>query len=136
MPDFKDWEHQYVYLMKRYFEVSLDFLISTQGHIPSSKKIVDKLVFDPSENDEKDGRIEKIEMIYNLINSKGFLTDRQRQVASLYLGWNDNVFVGSKRVSDIARILGIAQPVAFNHLKFVIKKIKKHIKKLEDGKNP
>ena len=123
-----DWENQTVYLLKKFFEVSLESLLK-EGQ---DKGIADGKIAQYLEKDEEEIAAKKEEQlkyvleIYVLLKDKDFFTERQRQVLSLLFGWSGNRYVGHKSISDIAKILGIAQSVAFNHHRLAIKKLKKH----------
>ena len=136
----KDWENHYAYLTKKYVEISLDALLEQQAdngagknsHLTNSRflKEFEKDSEELLEDQEKLAEKHKlISEIYSLLSDEKFFTDRQRQVLGLLFGWNQNTYVGPKTVSDIAKVLQIAQPVAFNHLRLAVRKLKKHFNK-------
>lgn len=127
------WSDQYEYLTKRFHELSLDQILETSGDSmhrlkePLLKKMRSEDYLATLEEDERRDRIRaRVQGIYDLLRDREFFTERQREVLSLLFGWNGSQFVGPKTISDIAKLLGIAQPVAFNHLRLAIKKLKKH----------
>lgn len=133
MEAIRDWENHFQYLQKKYHELSLDQLLESQGdsvhHL--KKSLTQKLSCDDKlaqlDEEERRERVhQRVQQIYDLLRDREFFTDRQRQVLSLLFGWNGNSYVGPKTISDIAKLLGVAQPVAYNHLRLSVKKLKKH----------
>ena len=133
------WEDQFAYLAKRFFETSLDGLLERQHEYGAGKdnevfcsRFLTEIVPDSEEallgQEQIEKKMELISEIYSLLSDREFFTERQKEVLSLLFGWDEGNYVGPKTVSDIAKILGIAQPVAFNHLRLAIRKLKKHFK--------
>lgn len=127
-----NWESERAYLTKKFHELSLDQLLEASGKsmIRLKSPLLRRMTVDSEEEfveGERQQELQKrIQDIYSLLRDRKFFTDRQRQVLSLLFGWNGNTFVGPKSVSDIAKVIGVAQPVAFNHLRLAIRKLKKH----------
>ena len=124
----EDWENSKQYLVKKYFETSLDALCENdESHglfnINNRSDGTDVTVEDAA----ADSR-ELLLKIYELIETPGFFTNRQRQVISLTLGWHNKRYIGPKNISEISKILGIVQPVSFNHMRLIVRKLKKHFK--------
>ncbi|NCU27494.1 sigma-70 family RNA polymerase sigma factor [Candidatus Nomurabacteria bacterium] len=128
MGTFRDYENGAAYLIKKYFECSLDAITennSTGGILGISSLIeIDPATAEDQEARQRAG--ERIEQVYKLLSDPEFFIDRQKQVLSLSLGWIDGKYVGCKNVSEISRILGLSQPVVFNHYKLIVKKLQKH----------
>lgn len=125
---FKDFENSSQYIIKKYFETSLDALIenSNFGGIQGISSMTED-TSDPMEAIEHRKMIEeRIEKIHFLLSEPKFFTDRQKQVLGLSLGWADGKYVGCKNVSEISRILGISQPVVFNHSRLITTKLQKY----------
>ena len=131
-----DWENQREYIIKKYFECSLDQLCA--GNIGNGIFDIDALTekhIDESleEAERQNKRAHFVEELHKLIDTPKFFTDRQRQVLLLLLGWHNDRFVGARNISEISKILHLTQPVVFNHYKLIIKKLKRffnHDKKM------
>jgi len=125
---FKDYENSSSYLIKKYFETSLDALIENSNF--SGVQGISSMMEDASDSAEaleyRKTVEERIEKIHALLLEPKFFTERQKQVLGLSLGWADGKYVGCKNVSEISRILGISQPVVFNHSRLIITKLQKY----------
>jgi len=130
---FRDWENHHAYLTKKFFEVSLDQLMESVGD--SGIRIRSVSTFNDlcksqeqvlEEAEEREELYRKVQEIYTLLRDSKFFTDRQRQVLGLLFGWNGPNYVGPKSISDIAKVIGISQPVAYNHLRLAVRKLRKH----------
>ena len=125
----QDYESSREYLVKKYFECSLDQLCAgnINNGIFSSSALVE---LDAEEEAERVARrMAFVEELHKLLGTTKFFTDRQRQVLLLLLGWHNDRYVGTRNISEISKILHIAQPVVFNHYKLIIKKLKRHFEK-------
>ena len=121
---FEDFENKSMYLIKKYFETSLDALCENNTTGISSMIEPDSDSLDDLESRKR--AEERVEKVYSLLSDSKFFTTRQKQVLSLSLGWIDGRYVGCKNVSEISRILRLSQPVVFNHMKLIIKKLQRY----------
>lgn len=122
----QDWEAARSHLIKKYFECSLDQLCEANSN-NGAFMIDNRVEVDDAENVEMLHAF--INELHELLETPGFFTARQKQVLSLMLGWHGRKYVGARNISEISKILKLAQPVIFNHYKLIVKKLKRHFSK-------
>jgi hypothetical protein len=119
-----DWENQREYLIKKYFECSLDQLCEANAN-----NVAFMIEGEGSDGESNERLHAFINELHALLDRPDYFTARQKQVLSLMLGWHGRKYIGARNISEISKILKLAQPVIFNHYKLIVKKLKTHFSK-------
>jgi len=119
----KDWDNHLQYLVRKFFESPLDD--ATFKEYTLKKYLID----DTEDNDEKS---RKLKIIFHLLHNN-FFAPQETKVLSLYLGWINDRWVKPRKISDIAKIMGISQAVAYNYFMNAVKKLRRYFSVENDG---
>jgi len=112
----KDWDNHLQYLVRKFFESPLDD--ATLKEYLFKKHQID-------DTEEKDEKVRKLKIIFHLLHNN-FFAPQETKVLSLYLGWMNDRWIKPRKISDIAKIMGISQAVTYNYFMNAVKKLRKY----------
>jgi len=112
----KDWDNHLQYLVRKFFESPLD-------DTTLKEYLFKKYQIDDTE--EKEEKVKKIKTIFYLLHNN-FFSPQETKVLSLYLGWLNGRWIKPRKISDIAKIMGISQAVTYNYFMNAVKKLRKY----------